>query len=260
MIEQQEAANEELQSSNEEVQSANEELQSINEELETSKEEIQSSNEELATVNEELQNRNGELGQSNNDFINLLASVQLPIVMLGPDFRIRRFTPMAEKLLNLTAADMGRPISDLQLGIGLPHLGRMLTEVMETVSVKETEVRDKEGRWYVLRLRPYRTLDHRIDGAVLALLDVDLLKRSQEALRRQNELSGSGARGDLHLGDRRGHHVLEPGCGGDLRLQQGRGPWPKTLRTAGHLSGVQRVPASAAAARPVDRRAESCAA
>src|SRR5215470_10040179 len=117
VIEQQEAANEELQSSNEEVQSANEELQSINEELETSKEEVQSSNEELATVNEELHNRNTELGQTNNDFINLLASVQLPIVMLGPDLRIRRFTPMAERLFNLIAADVGRPITDIQLGI-----------------------------------------------------------------------------------------------------------------------------------------------
>jgi two-component system CheB/CheR fusion protein len=188
VIEQQEAANEELQSSNEEVQSANEELQSTNEELETSKEEIQSSNEELATLNEELQNRNGELGQSNDDFVNLLAGVQLPIVMLGPDFRIRRYTPMAEKLLNLTVGDMGRAITDLRLGVGLPHLEEMLAEVMETVSVKETEVRDKEGRWYVLRLRPYRTLDNRIDGAVLVLLDVDVLKRSQDALRRQNEL------------------------------------------------------------------------
>ena len=107
VIEQQEAANEELQSANEEVQSANEELQSINEEIETSKEEIQSSNEELATVNEELQTRNAELGQSNNDLVNLLSSVQMAIVMLGPDLRIRRFTPMAEKMLNLIATDVG---------------------------------------------------------------------------------------------------------------------------------------------------------
>ena len=93
VIEQQEATNEELQSANEEAQSANEELQSINEELETSKEEIQSSNEELATVNDELQNRNLELSRVNNDLVNLLGSVQMPIVMLGPDLRIRRFTP-----------------------------------------------------------------------------------------------------------------------------------------------------------------------
>jgi two-component system CheB/CheR fusion protein len=188
VIEQQEAANEELQSSNEEVQSANEELQSINEELETSKEEVQSSNEELATVNEELQNRNIELGQSNNDFINLLASVQLPIVMLGSDLRIRRFTPMAEKLLNLIATDLGRPISDIKLGVGVPDLEPMLVEVIEAVTVKEIEVRDKQGRWHVLRMRPYRTQDNRIDGAVLVLIDVDSIKRAQDILRRQNAL------------------------------------------------------------------------
>jgi len=188
VIEQQEAANEELQSSNEEVQSANEELQSINEELETSREEIESSNEELATVNEELRNRNTELGQANNDFVNLLASVQLAIVMLGPDLRIRRFTPMAEKLLNLIATDVGRPITDIDLGLGVANLSRMLTEVIDTVTVKEVEARDAEGHWYLLRLRPYRTLENRIEGVVLVLLDVDALKRQQDALRRQNEL------------------------------------------------------------------------
>ena len=188
VIEQQEAANEELQSSNEEVQSANEELQSINEELETSKEEVQSANEELATVNEELQNRNGELGQINNDFSNLLGSVQVPIVMLGSDLRIRRFTPMAEKLLNLIGSDVGRPISDIRLGLGVPDLERMLVEVIETVTVKEVEVRDRQGHWFVLRIRPYRTQDNRIEGALLVLIDVDAIKRDQETLRRQAAL------------------------------------------------------------------------
>src|SRR5712691_2687787 len=188
VIEQQEAANEELQSSNEEVQSANEELQSTNEELETSKEEIQSGNEELATVNEELHNRNLELSQSINDFVNLLASVQLPIVMLGSDLRIRRFTPMAEKLFNLIPADVGRPITDIKLSVDIPDLEQMLADVVETVSVKEREVRDKQGRWYLLRIRPYRTLENRIDGAVLLLVDVDTVKRSEQTLRRQAEL------------------------------------------------------------------------
>jgi two-component system CheB/CheR fusion protein len=188
VIEQQEVANEELQSSNEEVQSANEELQSINEELETSKEEIESSNEELATVNEELQNRNLELSQSNNDFVNLLASVHLAIVMLGPDLRIRKFTPLAEKMFNLIAADVGRPITDIQLGVGVPNLTQLMIEVVETVSVKELEVRDKDGRWHILRLRPYRTLDNKIDGVLVVLIDVDALKRDQEIRRRQSEL------------------------------------------------------------------------
>jgi two-component system CheB/CheR fusion protein len=187
VIEQQEAANEELQSANEEVQSANEELQSINEELETSKEELQSSNEELATVNEELHNRNMELGQSNNDLMNLLSSVQLAIVMLGPNLAIRRFTPYAEKLLSLIPADVGRPIKDLNLNVTIPDLEKHLEEVIDSVTVKEFEVRDKEGHWFSLRLRPYRTLENKIDGAVLVLLDIDVLKRSQELLRRHTE-------------------------------------------------------------------------
>jgi len=188
VIEQQEATNEDLQLANEEVQSANEELQSINEELETSKEEIQSSNEELATVNEELHNRNLELSQSNNDLTNLLASVQMAIVMLGPDLRIRRFTPMAEKMMNLIPADIGRPIKDLNLRVGIPDLEQLLQEVIGTDAIKELEARDEKGRWYLIRLRPYRTLESRIDGAVLVLIDVDSIKRNEETLRRQTEL------------------------------------------------------------------------
>ena len=183
VIEQQEAAYEELQSANEEVQSANEELQSINEEIETSKEEIQSSNEELATVNEELQTRNAELGQSNNDLMNLLASVLMAIVMLGPDLRIRRFTPMAEKMLNLIATDVGRPITDIKLNVDVPDLEAILVEVVETVQPYQREVQDRTGRWQSLRVRPYRTLDNRIDGAVIVLVDIDSIKATAESLR-----------------------------------------------------------------------------
>jgi two-component system CheB/CheR fusion protein len=179
VIEQQEAANEELQSANEEVQSANEELQSINEELETSKEEIQSSNEELSTVNDELQSRNVELARSNNDLANLLASVDTAIVMLGPDLRIRRLTPRAEKLLRLMPGDVGRPLADLKLPLDLDDLDRILDQVLETVQTQEREVRDRDGRWHLLRVRPYRTADHRIDGAVLLLVDIDRVKRAQ---------------------------------------------------------------------------------
>ena len=93
IIQELEAANEELQSANEEILSSNEELQSTNEELETAKEELQSTNEELNTLNEELQERNEELSRVNSDLLNLLASVQIPIVMVSRDLRIRRFTP-----------------------------------------------------------------------------------------------------------------------------------------------------------------------
>jgi two-component system CheB/CheR fusion protein len=182
VIEQQEAANEELQSANEELQSANEELQSINEELETSKEEIQSSNEELTTVNEELQNRNEELNRVNNDVNNLLASVQMAIVMVWQDLRIRRFTPMAEKLLNLIAADVGRPIGDIKLNIEGADIAELSREVIDSVSGRELDVRDKNGRWYSLRIRPYRTMENKIDGAVIMLVDIHDLKQTQEVL------------------------------------------------------------------------------
>jgi len=188
VIEQQEAANEELQSANEEVQSSNEELQSVNEELETSKEEVQSTNEELATVNEELRRRNIDLIQSNDDLVNLLASVRLAIVMLDPSLRIRRFTPAAEKMLNLIPADIGRPITDLNLNVAIPDLQRHLDEVIDKASDKEFDVRDREGHWCSLRLRPYRSVDNKIDGAVVVLIDIDTAKRNQATMNRQAEL------------------------------------------------------------------------
>jgi len=188
VIEQQEAANEELQSANEEVQSANEELQSINEELETSREEIQSSNEELTTVNEELQNRNEELNGVNSDLNNLFGSLQMAIVMVWQDLRIRRFTPIAEKLFNLIATDVGRPIGDIKLNLSVPDLPKLLTEVIEQVTARDLEVQDQSGCWYQLRIRPYRTLDSRIDGAVILLFDIESLKQSQGVLERQAKL------------------------------------------------------------------------
>jgi two-component system CheB/CheR fusion protein len=177
VTEEHETATEELQSANEEVQSANEELQSTNEELETSREEIQSSNEELATVNDELQRRNEDLLQANNDLNNLIASVQMPIVILGADLRMRRFTPAAEKLLNLIPTDVGRPLADIRLRFDVPGLEPMLLEVIESVTVKELEVQDAQGRWYLLRIRPYKTLDNRIEGVVLVFVDVDTLRQ-----------------------------------------------------------------------------------
>ena len=178
VIEEQETSVEELKSTNEELMSANEELQSINEEMETSKEELQSANEELATLNEELDNRNQELTQANNDLNNLLTAVQIAIVMLGPDLSIRRFNPAAQEMLNLIPADLGRPIGDIRLKVEAPNLEAVIKEVLNTLNIKELEVQDREGRWYSLRLRPYRTSDNKIDGVILALVDIEALKKS----------------------------------------------------------------------------------
>ncbi|MEY2428900.1 MAG: two-component system, chemotaxis family, CheB/CheR fusion protein, partial [Verrucomicrobiota bacterium] len=177
--EQYEAANEELQSSNEEVTSANEELQSINEELETSKEELESINEELTTVNDEMASRNAELNRSNADLNNLHASVNMAILVLTRELAIRRFTPQAQKLFNLAGNDAGRALTNVRHNLDLPDLERLLREVIDTISEREREVRDKAGRWYSLRARPYLTLDNKVDGVVLVLVDIDALKRSE---------------------------------------------------------------------------------
>ncbi|HLH29939.1 MAG TPA: CheR family methyltransferase, partial [Terriglobia bacterium] len=173
IIEEQRTTNEELRSANEEIQSSNEELQSINEELETAKEELQSTNEELTTVNEELQNRNDELSRLNNDLNNLLSSVNIPIVMLGNDLRIRRFTPVAEKVMNLIPTDIGRPITDIKTNLRLQDFRQSVLHVIDSLEIQENEVEDNSGRWYSMRIRPYRTLDNKIDGVVVVLLDLD---------------------------------------------------------------------------------------
>src|SRR2546428_584441 len=183
LVEDKEASNEELQAANEEILSSNEELQSTNEELQTAKEELESTNEELHTVNEELHNRNFELTQANNDFVNLLSSVNIAMVMLGRDLRIRRVTPQAEKLLGLIRTDVGRPITNVRPNIDVPDLEQMIAEVIKTRTVQEREVRDREGHWYLLRILPYKTLESMIEGAVLTLVDINVLKNNLEEIR-----------------------------------------------------------------------------
>jgi len=173
IVEEQRTTEEELRSANEEIHSSNEELQSINEELETAKEELQSTNEELMTVNEELQNRNDELTQLNNDLNNLLSSVNIPIVMLGNDLRVRRFTPMAERVMNLIPADVGRCITDIKPNLRIPDLKRSISHVIDSLQIEEFDVENANGRWYCMRIRPYRTFDNKIDGVIIVLLDLD---------------------------------------------------------------------------------------
>lgn len=177
VIEEQESTNEELKSANEEILSANEELQSTNEELQTAKEEAQSANEELATVNEELSHRNAELARVNNDLVNLLSGVSIPIIMVSRDLRLRRFTPVAEKMFNLIPTDMGRPISDIKPNLRLDDIATLISTVIDSLTPHESEVQDREGHWFLFRIRPYVTLDNKIDGASIVLLDIDSIKR-----------------------------------------------------------------------------------
>jgi len=189
IIERHEVTNQELRAANEEVQSSNEELQSTNEELETAKEELQSTNEELTTVNEELHSRQLELMQVNNDLQNLINSVHLPIIILGQDLRIRRFTPMAQKVLNVIPTDIGRPLSDINIKLAVSDLPQLIVDVMESLTVRELEVQDTQGAWYSLRLRPYKTAENKIDGVVLTLIDIDQMKRTMADLEEARNLA-----------------------------------------------------------------------
>jgi two-component system CheB/CheR fusion protein len=182
-IESEDAFKEEFQSANEEILSANEELQSTNEELETSKEELQSANEELNTLNEELRNHNVELSQLSNDLSNLLDAIRIPIVFVGADLRIRRFTSIAAEIFRLLPADIGRSITDIKHSLDVPDLTRLIQHTVANLVSTEREVQDASGRWRSLEIRPYRTADNRIEGAIIALPDIDRLKHSEQYLK-----------------------------------------------------------------------------
>ncbi|MES1167145.1 MAG: PAS domain-containing protein, partial [Pseudomonadota bacterium] len=189
--EHQEAANEELQASNEEGQSANEELQSLNEELETSKEELESTNEELTTVNEEMASRNTELNRLNSDLTNLQTSAKLVVVLLGRDLTIRRFSAQAENQFSLLPSDLGRSIASVRHQLAVPDLEALITAVITNVRECEREVQDKSGHWYSLRVRPYLTIDNKVDGAVFLLVDINASKKSEQDVTQARDFAES---------------------------------------------------------------------
>jgi len=183
-IEEMETSTEEIKSANEELQSVNEELQSTNEELETSKEELQSVNEELGTVNIELQQNVTELSRANNDMNNLLAGTGVGTVFVDHQLCIRRFTPTATQLINLIQTDVGRPVGHIVSNlVGYESLLTDTQTVLDTLIPKELEVQTRAGDWYLLRIRPYRTLENTIEGEVLTFFDITEMKKARDALR-----------------------------------------------------------------------------
>jgi two-component system, chemotaxis family, CheB/CheR fusion protein len=206
VIEDQEVGNEELRAANEEVQSSNEELQSINEELETAKEELQSTNEELATVNDELSGRNAELSALTDDLSNLFASVDIPLIMVGRDLHIRHLTPATHEALGIALDVLGTPLADVDLHVGVADLAQRVRGVIETLVPLATETQNDEGRWYSLRVQPYRTAGSVVEGAVIALVDIDAVKRSADQIRDTALLNAALA--GIHLAI---SSTLEPG-------------------------------------------------
>ncbi|MET0753907.1 MAG: CheR family methyltransferase, partial [Pyrinomonadaceae bacterium] len=178
-IEQHEVSIEELKASNEELQAINEELRSTTEELETSKEELQSVNEELTTVNHELKDKIDETIRANSDLQNLIASTDIATMFLDRALRIKRFTPPIERLFNITPADAGRPLEHFTHRLDYPNLIEDVERVLRSLSTIEREVRDIDGRTFMARLLPYRTVDDRIEGVVLNFIDISDRKRAE---------------------------------------------------------------------------------
>ena len=179
-----EAANEELRAAHEEAISMNEELRATNEELETSKEEVQSVNEELNTLNRELHARVDQLNRTSADLANLLSATEIATIFLDREGRIRSFTPSATELLNLRPVDVGRPLRDISSRFPGRDLADLAAQVLQTLAPLQYEVETREGRWYLMRVLPYRSVDGQVEGVVLTFADVTALKRAEQESQR----------------------------------------------------------------------------
>src|SRR3989442_1232219 len=201
IIQGQESSGEKLCSANKEILSSNGKLQRAKEKLEIAEGELQPSNEEFSALNQGLQNRNLECRVSSSDLKNLLDNVDIPIVMLGNGLRIRLFTPSAQMRPKLLPADLGRHIGDIKHDLLVGDLEPLAQAAMESLALQEQEVQERRGRWYRVRIRPYRTAENKIDGAVLVLTDIDLLKRDLDQSRLYAEMIVETARDPLLILD-----------------------------------------------------------
>jgi two-component system, chemotaxis family, CheB/CheR fusion protein len=190
-IEEMETSNEELKSTNEELQSVNEELQSTNEELETSKEELQSTNEELATVNAELQNKVDEFAKANDDMNNLLAATEIASIFLDADLCIKRYTPVAARIISLIQSDIGRPLGDLKTHFPDVDLIGLAGKVLKDLNTVEVEIQSQDYIWYAIKIMPYRTAENVIDGVAMTFIDVHKVKQADKLRRLATVLEDS---------------------------------------------------------------------
>lgn len=186
-VEEYETSTEELKASNEELQAMNEELRSASEELETGKAELQSLNEELTTVNAELKDKVEEISHANSDLQNLMASTRIATLFVDRSMCVKRYTPSLQEIFNIIPTDVGRPLGHLTHNLASNDLVSDVQKVLENLQAKECEVSTKDGRWYILRLLPYRTMDDKITGVVITFTDIQERKNAEEALRSRED-------------------------------------------------------------------------
>lgn len=179
------ASAEELQAANEELQSTNEELQSANEELTTSKEESQSMNEELQTLNQELQTKLDDLALAQSDMQNLLNSTDIATLFLDNALNVRRYTEQITRIIHLREGDIGRPLTDLASTLNYPTLSQDALQTLKTLTLTEKEITTTDGLWFMVRIKPYRTLTNMIQGVVITLIDITNAKKLEARLRKE---------------------------------------------------------------------------
>jgi two-component system CheB/CheR fusion protein len=178
------ASAEELQAANDELQSTNEELQSANEELTTSKEESQSMNEELQTLNQELQTTLDDLALAQSDMQNLLNSTDIATLFLDSELNVRRYTEQITRIIHLRESDIGRPLTDLASTLNYPALNDDARQTLKTLTLIEKEITTSDGFWFLVRIKPYRTLTNMIQGVVITLIDITAAKELEARLRK----------------------------------------------------------------------------
>jgi two-component system CheB/CheR fusion protein len=178
-----ESASQELRIANEELQSVNEEYRSTAEELETSKEELQSINEELQTVNSELKSKLDNISHAHSDLQNLVNATEIGTLFLDAELRIRMLTPSVEQLFNVTDSDLGRPLTDFTHKLKYDAVEKDARKVLRDLAPVEDEVETSDGRWLMMRLRPYRTVEDRIEGVVLSFVEITERRTVERALR-----------------------------------------------------------------------------
>ncbi len=178
------ASAEELQAANEELQSTNEELQSANEELTTSKEESQSMNEELQTLNGELQSKLDDLALAQSDMQNLLNSTDIATLFLDSALNVRRYTDQIARIVRLRESDIGRPLTELASTLVYPQLNDDAKETLRTLTFSEKQITTTDGLWFMVRIKPYRTLTNVIQGVVITFIDITAAKELESRLRK----------------------------------------------------------------------------
>jgi two-component system, chemotaxis family, CheB/CheR fusion protein len=170
-----EAMTEQVRGMNEDALEADEELRGVNQKLQTAREQVQSAYDELRTLNQALQERDVGLGHLAEDLLKVLDTLDIPIVIVGNDLSVRRFTASARRLLNLISTDIGRPLTELRTTLENADLAGDVRRAIETLSPVDRPARDTRGREYALRIRPYRKADRFVDGAVVVLMEAGAL-------------------------------------------------------------------------------------